>query len=103
MEAIFDGLFKDIQSEVLSPCPFCGHVSSLMVTNSFYNNKEKFWVFCPPSQGGCGCSQDARLYDSPEKAVEAWNSRASSELIEEKFIEGIINRAKSRMVEKLSK
>jgi hypothetical protein len=56
------------ETVVLKPCPFCGGEAEL----TGYRAPE-FWVHCP--QIGCKASTEA--FGSKERAIAAWNTRAT--------------------------
>lgn len=69
----------------LKPCPFCGKTDTakimtvaecLCLDNPTEWNKTHYGVVCDNIIGGCGASTGL-YHESPEKAAEAWNIRAS--------------------------
>lgn len=70
----------------LSKCPFCGKLTTVILTTAREIGDckkadtcanvecESFTVICDYSDNGCGAS--SRYARSPEEAAEAWNRRA---------------------------
>lgn len=64
----------------LKPCPFCGGEA---VINTIEPHTHEFATFMPSYPGGtfieCTCCTCALSGDTEEKAIEAWNRRATDE------------------------
>ena len=58
----------------LKPCPFCGG-KAVMISEPYTHNR--FMVGCKDSNNVCKCEPCTNLFDTPEKAAEAWNRRAN--------------------------
>ena len=59
----------------IKPCPFCGKVKTL--TLEIEEDPTCFYVFCDPSEGGCGSSGGACI--RMDAAIDAWNERKQIE------------------------
>ena len=63
--------------EELKPCPFCG--SAAEISQGRFDGKDTSYVICRK----CGASGEffvvSPKYASNERAIEAWNRRASDE------------------------
>ena len=59
----------------LKLCPFCG--GKYTVNLSDYSWK-KYLIVCNVNLGGCGAASG--LYDTEEKAIQAWNRRCGDEM-----------------------
>ena len=69
----------------LNPCPFCGRKNAATLSNCIECspcvdeppcdgcNWAKHLIVCDVNRGGCGAASG--LYDTEEKAIEAWNRR----------------------------
>ena len=69
----------------LKPCPFCGRKNAATLSNCTECspcvdeppcdgcNWKKYLIVCNVTLGGCGASSG--LYDTEEKAIQAWNKR----------------------------
>lgn len=65
--------------EILKPCPFCGS-DKLTINGDDFGDFAvicDFMDFDTKTEGGCGATT-GYYYKSEEKAVEAWNTRASA-------------------------
>lgn len=62
----------------LLPCPFCGKLETIrMLYIPAEKRKCVYHVVCDALNGGCGASTGLN-HETPEKAAEEWNTRASS-------------------------
>lgn len=57
----------------LKPCPFCNGSACVISTGNYYP-KEYYRIVCQKS-----CTMQAKLYETKEKAIEAWNRRAGEQ------------------------
>lgn len=59
----------------LKPCPFCGSEPTLMVRKGKDGWRDRYYVLCDYSDGGCGAS--GGWYHYATEAIEVWNRRVS--------------------------
>lgn len=60
-------------TENLKPCPFCGSEAELRFSEG-ESGKRYYWIPCKK----CSCCQT--IFDTPQEAVSAWNSRPIEDL-----------------------
>ena len=78
-------LKEAIEYNELKPCPFCGGKDTVNLSDCSECvscvdepycdgcNWAKHLIVCDVNRGGCGAASG--LYDTTEKAIEAWNRR----------------------------
>lgn len=59
--------------EKLFPCPFCGGAAKQYHRDDTTGWANTDWICCENDDCGCGTC----LHETPERAVEVWNQRAT--------------------------
>ena len=58
----------------IEPCPFCGYKKPVLMTRHGQDGwRDRFYVLCDYTLGGCGASGQWNHY--ADEAIEAWNRR----------------------------
>jgi len=60
-------------SELIKPCPWCGHTGSLEVYLYYSGKPKSWWVICDNEK--CAVQPGTEEHDTEKSALYFWNTR----------------------------